>query len=257
MNYFLSLAIALFVYMTCWYLVAVRLKRNDIADIAWGLGFVLLSWISYVWSPTPTMAGLAVSVLVSVWGIRLASHIYVRNRKKGEDYRYLAWRKEWGRWFYLRSYVQIFMLQGILLYLVVFPVLYMNYYRTEQALSLLDITGFFVWLCGFIFESVSDWQLKRFIENPVNKRKIMTQGLWRLSRHPNYFGEVMQWWGIFLYAVAVPNGLVTIIGPVTITVLILFVSGVPLLERKYMGRADYEAYKKQTSIFFPLPPRAA
>ena len=130
-----------------------------------------------------------------------------------------------------------------------------NKYASGE-INLLVIIGFIVWLIGFYFESVGDKQLANFIHNPENKGKLMTEGLWKYSRHPNYFGEVTQWWGIWIIALSVPYGWVAIIGPITITILILFVSGVPLLEKKYKGRSDFEAYKKRTSIFIPLPPKS-
>jgi steroid 5-alpha reductase family enzyme len=239
--------------MSFWFLVSLIKKRNDIADIGWGLGFVALSWLGLFLSDFSIRACI-VNTLVTVWGSRLAWHIYTRNRNKKEDYRYLAWRKEWGRWFYIRSYFQVFLLQGVFLFLIVLPVLYINAsgYITFQ---MTDIIGLVVWSIGFYFESMGDRQLKQFVSNPTNKGKIMDQGLWRYSRHPNYFGEVTQWWGIFFIAISIPGALFTIIGPLTITILILFVSGIPLLEKKYAGRPDFEKYKKQTSIFFPLPPK--
>lgn len=118
-----------------------------------------------------------------------------------------------------------------------------------------NFLGLVIWLIGFFFEAVGDAQLSEFLKNPKNKGKIIQTGLWRYTRHPNYFGEVAQWWGIWLITLGIPLGWFGIIGPLTITVLILFVSGVPLLEKKYQGRADFEAYKKQTSVFFPLPPK--
>jgi steroid 5-alpha reductase family enzyme len=247
MNYYLFLAAILFGYMSCWFLISVVIKRNDVADIAWGLGFILLSWTSFFYSQIYSLRGFFTGILVSIWGIRLALHIYCRNKGKPEDYRYLAWRKEWGKWFYIRSYLQVYILQGLFLFLIIQPVL------NNGAIGLLDIIGVFVWLIGFYFESVGDKQLKQFMSNPKNKGKIMDQGLWRYSRHPNYFGEVTLWWGIFIIALTIPNGIVTILGPLTISCLILFVSGIPLLEKKYMGRADFEEYKKRTSEFFPLP----
>lgn len=239
--------------MTSWFLVSLIKKRNDVADIAWGIGFVLLSWTSLIIGNVSSR-GIISCVLVTIWGLRLAYHIYNRNKKKTEDYRYLEWRKQWGRYFYIRSYLQIYLLQGLFLYLIVFPVLFINN-KPHLNITYLDFLGITIWVVGFIFESVGDYQLSKFISNPANKGKIIQTGFWKYSRHPNYFGEVTQWWGIFLLAISIPNGFVTIIGPIVITILILFVSGVPLLEKKYQGREDFEEYKKRTSVFFPLPPR--
>jgi steroid 5-alpha reductase family enzyme len=250
MNYYFSLALILLGYMTCWFLISVIKKRNDVADVAWGLGFVLLAWISFFLSQINSQRGLLVTALVSIWGLRLALHIYRRNKGKQEDYRYLAWRKEWGKWFIIRSYLQVYVLQGLFLFLIIQPVLFIN--KSIGTIGLLDIFGVLIWLVGFYFESVGDRELKQFVSNPANKGKIMDQGLWRYTRHPNYFGEVTQWWGIFIIALSIPNALFTIVGPLTITCLILFVSGVPLLEKKYAGRPDFE---KRTSVFFPLFPK--
>ena len=255
MNYYFTLALILFIYMTCWYCISIIKKRNDVADIAWGLGFILLAWTSFFYSQIYPPKGLLAGMLISIWGIRLALHIYRRNKGKPEDYRYLAWRKEWGKWFFIRSYLQVYILQGLFLFLIIQPVLFIN--KSTGTIGIVDFFGVLVWLIGYYFESVGDKQLKEFVSNPANKGKIMDQGLWKYTRHPNYFGEVTQWWGIFIIALSIPYGIFTIIGPLTITYLILFVSGIPLLEKKYAGRADFEAYKKKTSVFFPFPPNKA
>lgn len=238
--------------MTFWFVISVIIKRNDIADIAWGLGFIMISWSAFLLG-AKTERSLLVNILITVWGLRLSWHIFNRNRKKGEDERYLNWRKEWKN-FYFQSYIKVFMVQGLFLYLIALPTLLINS-SNIQGFSFLDFIGIAIWIVGFYFESVGDSQLKKFISNPKNKGKTMDQGLWKYSRHPNYFGEVTMWWGIFIIALSAPNSLYTIIGPLTITYLILFVSGIPLLEKKYAGRNDFEAYKKKTSIFFPLPPK--
>lgn len=241
-------------YMTGWFIAAQVRGRNDIADVAWGLGFILVAAVSLASAGVYPPRGLLVSALVLVWGIRLALHIHARNRGKGEDQRYRQWREEWGRWFVLRSFVQIFWLQGALLLLVAVPIIVTNA-APSSPLNLLDVFGVAVWLTGFAFEALGDWQLLSFIRNPANKGQLMTAGLWQYTRHPNYFGEVTLWWGIWLIALSAPGGWLTVIGPLTITFLILKVSGIPMLEKPYQGRADFEAYKRRTSAFFPLPPR--
>lgn len=256
MNYYLILALILFVYMNFWFAASLVKKRNDIADVAWGLGFVLLAWTSFFFSENSNVRGLFVGFLVSIWGIRLAWHIHSRNKNKIEDYRYLAWRKEWGGSFYLRSYLQVYLLQGFLLFLIALPIMAINK-NTGSSMGWFDITGFLVWVIGFYFEARGDFELSAFIKNPANRGKIIQNGLWAYTRHPNYFGEVMLWWGIFLVSLGNVPFVYAITSPLTITILILFVSGVPLLEKKYAGNPDYEAYKKRTSIFFPLPIRKA
>lgn len=193
---------------------------------------------------------LIVDLIVTFWGLRLASHIYRRNISKPEDARYQVWRKTWKN-FFIRSYFQVFLLQGFLMFLIAIPVIFIN--RFSTGIGPVDAIGILVWIFGFYFESTADRQLSSFLKNPENKGKLMDQGLWRYSRHPNYFGEVAQWWGIFITALSIKSGMLTIIGPLTITTLILFVSGIPLLEKKYAGRPGFEEYKKHTSVFIPLP----
>ncbi len=240
--------------MNVWFVISLLKKRNDVADSAWGLGFVVVAWVAYFLSEETSLRGLVVNSLVTVWGVRLAWHIYRRNKGKSEDYRYLAWRQEWGKWFYLRSYAQVYLLQGALLYCIALPVMFINR-SAGQPLGVLDVLAIGIWLVGFLFEAVGDAQLARFISNPLNKGKIIQSGLWGYSRHPNYFGEVTQWWGIGLSALAVPGGMLGIVGPLMITFLILKVSGVPLLEKKMAEKPEFAEYKKRVSMFFPLPPK--
>lgn len=249
----ISLALTtIFGWMCAWFIVSRLIKRNDIADIAWGFGFVVLAWTLYYNQPS---AVLALAVLpVTIWGIRLGVHIFLRNRKKTEDYRYQQWRKEWGRWFVLRSFLQVFMLQGLLLLLIATPLLFAAE-KGGDAVGAVNFIGLVIWAFGFVFEALGDYELSKFLKNPKNKGKLLQGGLWRYSRHPNYFGEVTQWWGIWLTTYGTPWFWYALIGPLTITLLILKVSGIPMLEKKYQGNKVYEQYKKRTSMFFPLPPK--
>ena len=240
--------------MTFWFVLSLLKKRNDVADIAWGLGFVLLAWVSIFISKNFEIRTFVVTFLVTVWGLRLAYHIYGRHKKTAEDYRYLKFRQSWGKWFYLRSYLQIYILQGLLLFLVVSPVLIINKFSSAEFIFL-DAIGVLFWGVGYFFESVGDRQLSEFIKNPNSKGKLMMSGLWSYTRHPNYFGEVLQWWGIWMLAISVPYGLWGIIGPITITFLILKVSGIPMLEEKMKNHPDFHDYQKRVSMFFPLPPQ--
>ncbi len=252
MSNYLLLGLILFAYMNFWFFVSLFKKRNDVADVAWGLGFVVLAWTSFYLNQYWSWVSLMVNILVTIWGLRLAYHIYSRNKGNPEDYRYKAWREEWGKWFYLRSYFQIYILQGFLLFVISLPVIFINTYEIK-AFGALLLVGIFVWLVGFFFESVGDAQLAKFIKNPENKGKLMQSGLWAYTRHPNYFGEVTQWWGIFIIVLSTPFGWISIIGPLTITFLILKVSGIPMLEKKMEQNPEFLAYKKRTSMFIPLP----
>lgn len=236
-------------YMTGWFFISILRKRNDVADTAWGIGFFLVALTPLLIHGLYTIQQGLVTLLVLIWGSRLSYHIHKRNKKKGEDPRYLAWRQSW-KWFYTRSFFQIYVLQGFLMLLIVTPVLFINTFATAYASLWLPV-GFVVWMIGFTFEYLGDKQLKEFLADPDNKGKIMDQALWAYTRHPNYFGEVTQWWGIFLIALSVPYGIFSIIGPLTITFLILKVSGVPMLEKGFAGKLGWEEYKKKTSVFIP------
>lgn len=243
-------ALIIWVYMSTWFLVALVIKRNDVADIAWGLGYVVVCIATLIKTGNYSLTASIVTILVLIWGLRLSFHIGARNIKKSEDYRYKAWRDSWGKWFTLRSYLQVFLLQGFLMLLIVSPVLIIYTY-SDDSLYPLAFIGFVLWLVGFLFESIGDKQLKNFISIPKNKGRVMDKGLWKFTRHPNYFGEITQWWAIGL--IATNYSWLGLIGPIVITFLIVKVSGVPMLEAKYNKNPEYQAYKRKTSMLFPLP----
>jgi len=220
--------------MTGWFGVAILKKRNDIADTAWGVGFILVAGFNLLFNPTKKL--LISIILISIWGVRLAVHIYQRNKNKKEDYRYESFKSS--------PYFQVFIVQGFFMWLICWPII-----NSSGVFGWFNLVGILIWIIGFYFESTADSQLKKFIQNPSNKGKIMQSGLWAISRHPNYFGEVTMWWGIFLLNLG--NNWWTIVGPLTISYLILKVSGVPLLEKKYENNLEFQNYKKRVSVFIP------
>ena len=240
--------------MTVNFVIALIKKDNSIVDIAWGIGFILVALLTFFLEAGFTWRQVLMTGLICIWGMRLAFYIYARKRGKGEDFRYAQWRENWGRMFLLRSYFQIFMLQGILLLIISYPVILVNANVTND-FSLLDLAGAGIWLTGFFFETAGDYQLTKFKKDPRNKGKIMTRGLWRLTRHPNYFGEATLWWGIFLIAFPAENGWTAAVSPVLITFLLLRVSGVTMLEKKYVGNRDFMEYARRTNAFFPWFPK--
>ncbi|PLX94488.1 MAG: steroid 5-alpha reductase [Desulfuromonas sp.] len=256
MNLFLCVGSILLIFMTAIFVVAMLIKDNSIVDIAYGMAFILAGWGAYLYAGSAHLRQLLIMSLVTVWGARLAGHILLRKRgEQGEDFRYRQWREEWGTNFVWRSYLQIFMLQGGVVYLVALPVL-LVIHRPGGNLGLLDLIGVMVWLVGFLFEAVGDWQLLRFKNNPANRGKVIQSGLWHYTRHPNYFGEALLWWGIWLIALGSPYGLAAVVSPLLIDFLLLKVSGIPMLEAKYAGNPIFEAYKQRTNAFFPWFPRA-
>lgn len=254
MQAYLVAAAAVLGYMTVWYVIALVRKRNDLADTAWGLGFIMIAALAILGqdpiSPRLTLVG----VLVLAWGIRLAVHVYSRNRGKAEDFRYAQWRADWGKWFLIRTYLQVFLLQGVFMLLIAASIIVTGA-GGGGPLGWLDALGVVVWLTGFVFESVGDAQLAAFVRDPASRGKILDTGLWRYTRHPNYFGEVTQWWGVWLIALSAPFGWVAVVSPLTITLLLLFVSGVPMLEKKMVEKPGWAEYAAKTSVFIPLPPK--
>jgi steroid 5-alpha reductase family enzyme len=245
---------AVTLYASLWFLIALKLRRNDVADVAWGAGFIVLALASQFAAAAISIRGLFVLALVTIWGMRLSLHIGLRNGGKSEDPRYRKWREEWGAHATVRAFFQVFLLQGFLAGVVILPVTYILAHQYSD-FTWIDALGTAVWLVGFGFEVIGDLQLAQFKSNPANRGRIITSGLWQYTRHPNYFGEVTLWWGVWLIACSIPGGWKTVLGPVTISLLILFVSGIPLLEKKYEGNLAFKEYQRRTSAFFPLPPK--
>jgi steroid 5-alpha reductase family enzyme len=250
MELLINVAFVIWLYMTILFFFALIKKDNSIVDIFWGLGFVLVAAYSFFNTGNINLQTLIMNTMVLLWGIRLSTHIFIRNKGKGEDFRYKAWRDSW-KFFVLRSYFQIFIFQGIFMMIVSSPIYFVNQY-SDGTLHTFDYIGIFLFLIGFSFESISDYQLLRFKKNPDNKGKIITTGLWSISRHPNYFGEALVWWGISCFALNYYQGWIMLISPLIITLLLRFVSGVPMLEKKYKDHPDWNAYKQKTAAFVPF-----
>ena len=251
---YLETLLLLFVFFFSVFVIGQIKKDNSIVDIAWGSGFVLTALYNFFRSSEFGAKGIVITICISIWGLRLSYHIAKRNLGTPEDYRYIAMREKWGTNFVLlKAFFNVYFIQMVIMYVVNLPVIYGN--TTSQNLLWYNYIGIFFWALGFFFESVGDYQLKQFKKDPSNKGKLMDQGLWSLTRHPNYFGDSSMWFGIFLIAIADLSGIWTIIGPALMTFFLVFVSGVRLLEKKYIGRKDFEAYKLRTSAFIPWFPK--
>jgi steroid 5-alpha reductase family enzyme len=249
-----GLAVAVAAFSALW-LVSLALRDASIVDIAWGPGFVLVGWVYAAGVVDQlTLRGVLAVVLVSVWGLRLAIHIGVRNGGQGEDFRYAKWRQQAGSRFWWTSYFKVFLLQAILLWIVGSPLL-LAQYGASARLSALGVIGVALWAVGFTFEVVADWQLLRFKKDASNQGRVMQSGLWRLSRHPNYFGEAVLWWGLGLLALS-GGGVLALVGPALLTFLLLRISGVVMLDRALVERKpEYAAYVASTPSFIPWPRR--
>ncbi len=255
MNMFIQTAIVIFAYFLILFITGQILKNNSIVDIGWGAGFVIIALYTYFVKGNYSLAGTVVTFLVFIWGTRLFYHILKRNIGKPEDYRYVQMRENWGdKSPVLKAFLRIYMLQMILMYIISIPVILVNS-ASEMKIPAFVYIGAAIWIFGFIFEAAGDYQLKVFKQNPQNKGKILTTGLWKYTRHPNYFGEAVMWWGIFLAALSVKNGIYTFISPILITFLLRFVSGVPILEKRYKDRPEFIEYSKKTNIFIPWFPK--
>ncbi|GAB4481488.1 MAG: DUF1295 domain-containing protein [Anaerolineales bacterium] len=242
--------------MTILWLWSLRLRDSSIVDIFWGFGFVLFVWAAFLLNPSGYLPRkVLLSVLVTIWGLRLAIHILIRNWGKPEDYRYAAWRSQAGSSWWWRSYLKVFLLQGVILLIVASPLLAAQISPIPARLTWLDWLALAVWLIGFVFEAGGDWQLRRFKSNPANRGKVLQSGFWRYTRHPNYFGDAVQWWAFYLVALA-GGGWWTIFSPMLMTFLLVRVSGVAMLEETLREtKPDYWAYIHRTNAFFPWFPK--
>lgn len=247
-------AVLIAAMVTMW-LTATRLRDVSIVDVFWGCGFVLIVWLS-AWQTAPWSGRFTwLATLTSVWGLRLAWHLARRNHGRPEDPRYAAMRAAHGSRFWWVSLFTVFLLQGAILWFVALPLQVAAVRDLPREVSFVDALGTVLWSVGFLFESVGDWQLARFKADPANAGKVLDRGLWRYTRHPNYFGDCCVWWGLYLIAAAA-GAAWTIASPIVMTVLLLKVSGVALLERTIVARRiEYAAYQARTNAFFPGPPR--
>jgi steroid 5-alpha reductase family enzyme len=231
-------------------------KRTDVVDAAWGPVFVVAAISALAVSPYELRSSITVQLVVTlfvcIWAARLAFVIISRLRSHSEDKRYVELRKKWKGNEALNTFFRIFLVQALLAWVISFSVIFINI-SEPTSIDIFAYLGVIIWIIGFFFEAGSDLQLKRFLADKKNKGKLLTSGLWRYSRHPNYFGEATMWWGIFIIGLSVPNGWIGIIGPVIITYLLLFVSGVPMTEKAFEGRPGWSEYKKRTNKFFPGP----
>ena len=193
-------AMGVLILMTVLWLFSIYLKNVSIVDNFWGIGFVIVVFICGLLSETLYTRTKLLMFLVALWGLRLSIYLMYRNWNKGEDYRYREFRRHYGPhrywWF---SYFQVFLLQGGLILIISLPLFGVFSHTTSNDLNIFDYLGLLIWSIGLIFESVGDYQLARFKSNPVNKGKLLTNGLWRFTRHPNYFGDAAVWWGVWFF----------------------------------------------------------
>jgi steroid 5-alpha reductase family enzyme len=244
------------VMMTIGWVVSLKIQNVTIVDSLWGFGFVLIAWITFYLSEGFAGRRALIAILVTAWGIRLSVYLTMRNWKVGEDPRYGKWRKKSGERFWLVSFFKVFLLQAVFMWSVSLVLQTGQIASYPDSFGWMDLLGAFVWCLGFFFEVVGDHQLARFKADPANKRRVMDRGLWAYSRHPNYFGEFLVWWGFFIITLSTPNSWWTIISPVIITAVLLKMTGIPLTEETIIkNRPGYKDYIRRTNAFVPWFPK--
>lgn len=255
-NVYIYSSLVVLGFFFLFFVVGQILKDNSIVDIGWGIGFVVLTLALVFKVGIENGREMLIAVLVTIWGIRLSSYLFIRNKGRGEDYRYVDMRKRWGtKLAPLKAFLNVYALQGVVLYLVSVGIISVFATSSQEGVGVLEIIGVVIWSIGWVFQVFADSQLQAFKKKLENKGRVIKTGVWKYTRHPNYFGEATMWWGIFIITLGENVGLWTIISPILITVFLLFVSGVPLLEKRYAGNPEYEAYKEITPKFVPWFPK--
>lgn len=247
-------AVVIGVMMLVLWVVSLLVRNASIIDLVWGLGFVLVGWTTLYVAEAEARAWLPVC-LVTIWGARLSAYLAIRNHGKPEDYRYRAMREKHGRRFALVSLLTVFLLQGVVMWVVSLPLQLAHV--DGEAWLWLQVLGVVLFLNGLLFEAVGDWQLARFKADPENQGKVMRTGLWAYTRHPNYFGDFCVWWGLYLVVLGGGAPWWTVVGPVVMSLFLMKISGVTLLEKSLREKkAGYADYVESTNAFFPGRPRA-
>lgn len=256
MIYLSAGGVMLAVVILLW-LLSLAIKDSSIMDIFWGGGFVLLAWVYFFLADGYLPRRILVVTLVTLWGVRLVIYLFIRNRGKGEDFRYAKWRADAGPSWWWRSFFRVFLLQGVLNWLIGMPLVAAQVAETPARLTVFDGLAVAIWAIGFFFEAVGDYQLMRFKADPNNTGKVLNTGLWRYTRHPNYFGDAAVWWGYGILALGTFSifGFISLIGPALMTFFLVKVSGVAMLERTLIEKDGYRAYQQETSSFLPKPPK--
>jgi steroid 5-alpha reductase family enzyme len=253
--YLYNLLAVVSVMVTGW-LISLRTDNVTVVDSLWGMGFVLVAWLTLFQVDGVKERQWLLTGLTTLWGVRLTLYLTWRNHGKGEDPRYAAWREATGRRFRLTSLFKVFLLQALFLWVIALTVQAGQTGGQRVSLGVTDGIGAMIWLVGFVFESVGDWQMAKFKADPSNRGKVMRSGLWRYTRHPNYFGESLIWWGLFIIAISDPSNWWTVISPLVITIVLLKMTGIPLTEKlSAKKRPGYGDYIATTSAFFPWPPK--
>ena len=243
------------VVMVGTWVVSVVVKNASIVDIVWGAGFVAISWVLTFAVDGDSARQWLVTILISIWGLRLSAYLFKRNHGKGEDWRYVRMRKKHGARFPIVSLFTVFVFQGIVMWVVSLPIQF-SHGDDSPSIGPIAVIGIMVWFVGIVFEAVGDAQLARFKKDPANAGKVMNKGLWSLTRHPNYFGDAVMWWGMGIIAAETGSGVIALIGPLAMTFFLRRVSGVPMLEASLAKRREgYAEYIASTSAFFPRPPK--
>ncbi|CAB4622452.1 unannotated protein [freshwater metagenome] len=254
-NAMLIAAITIAAVMVTTWIISLIIKNASIVDIVWGAGFAVTSWVLAATVDGDSGRQTLLAVMVGLWGMRLALYLAKRNLGHGEDWRYKAMRKKKGKNFGIISLVTVFGLQGALMWTVSLPVIIGNA-DDSPGVGPIAVMGILLWIVGLTFEAVGDYQLAKFKKDPANATKVMDKGLWSLTRHPNYFGDALLWWGIGIVGAETGTGIFGFIGPVVMTFFLLKISGVPMLERSLSRRREgYADYVARTSGFIPRPPK--
>lgn len=248
--------LVIMILMTALWIISVFIKNVSIVDIFWGIGFLLINTFYFLKTEGLEIRKIILLILVVIWSLRLSIYLGWRNWGKEEDFRYQQFRKDYGEhrywWF---SFFQVFLLQGLLMWLISSPLLAAQYFAPNNSLNPIDYVAILIWIIGFLFEAGGDYQLANFKMNPMNKGKVLQTGFWKYSRHPNYFGDATVWWAYGLFSVAVSSYL-PLLSSLLMTLLIIKISGVALLERTLKNaKPKYSEYIKKTNAFIPWFPK--